>query len=170
MQATSSPALEIPPEILSSIVQLIVDEEGSGITELERWPADPSDEEEENMPIDERAIVRCPAAFINTRGEYSYGLGHNLSSSAVDMLAAEALTRVLLVLTKVLTKDTDTDNVSANYLTQSLPWRDPGPVVDHSLLRGLLDDLINPDAWIQCRREGSGRGFKACEPANDATV
>ncbi|KAL1658085.1 hypothetical protein GGF50DRAFT_92852, partial [Schizophyllum commune] len=59
---------------------------------------------------------------------------------AVDMLAAEALTRVLLVLTK------NTDNVSANYLTQSLPWRDPGPVVDNSLLRGLLDDLINPDA------------------------
>ena len=84
MQATSSPAyvyplrlyqyrlmnmlsLEIPPEILSSIVQLIVDEEEGGITELERWPADPSDEEE-NMPIDERAIVRCPPAFINTRG------------------------------------------------------------------------------------------------------
>ncbi|KAI5833698.1 hypothetical protein K523DRAFT_413065 [Schizophyllum commune Tattone D] len=59
--------LEIPPEILSSIVQLIVDEEEGGITELERWPADPSDEEE-NMPIDERAIVRCPPAFINTRG------------------------------------------------------------------------------------------------------
>ncbi|KAL1711750.1 hypothetical protein EV715DRAFT_268355 [Schizophyllum commune] len=84
MQATSSPAyvyplqwyqyrlmtvlsLEIPPEILSSIVQLMVDEEEGGIAELERWPADPSDEEE-NMPIDGRAIVRCPPAFINTRG------------------------------------------------------------------------------------------------------
>ncbi|KAL1749981.1 hypothetical protein FB107DRAFT_252447, partial [Schizophyllum commune] len=60
-------SLEIPPEILSSIVQLIVDEADRGISELERWPADPSDEEE-NMPIDERAIVRCPPAFIDTRG------------------------------------------------------------------------------------------------------
>ncbi|KAL1711758.1 hypothetical protein EV715DRAFT_297730 [Schizophyllum commune] len=59
---------------------------------------------------------------------------------AVDMLAAETATRVLLVLAQ------GNPSIGADYLTESLPWRDPGPLVEPTLLRGLLADLVNADA------------------------
>ncbi|KAL1743602.1 hypothetical protein HDZ31DRAFT_64903 [Schizophyllum fasciatum] len=58
---------------------------------------------------------------------------------AVDMLAAETLTRVLLVLAG------GNEDIGADYLTESMPWRDPGPIVDATLLRGLLADLVNAE-------------------------
>ncbi|KAI5822433.1 hypothetical protein K523DRAFT_358379 [Schizophyllum commune Tattone D] len=77
MQVLSTLASEIPHEILTLIVRLVVDDSDRKISDMERTSAMdlPDDYSGEEGDLEEtvRAIVQCPPAFINTLGRAGHG-------------------------------------------------------------------------------------------------